>query len=94
MTQKDHFEETFRAFVTGDLNRLSVMLRTGAIAGAAAAATVAGLAGVGAAFAQDATPDDPAGIMMSSTLPIGMQVHPGTNPLGRRTVAALSTLWA
>ncbi len=78
MTQKDHFEETFRSFVTGDLNRRSFMLRSSAMAGAAVAATVPGISRVGSAFAQDATPVDTADIVMGGTLRMGMQSDPGT----------------
>jgi peptide/nickel transport system substrate-binding protein len=76
LAQKDHFEETFRSFITGDLNRRSFMLRTGALAGAAAAATVPGVARVGSALAQDATPVDTADIVMGGTLRMGMQSDP------------------
>ena len=75
LTQKDHFEETFRSFITGDLNRRSLMLRTAGLAGAAAAVTVPGVARVGSAFAQDATPA--ADVIMGGTLRMGMQSDPG-----------------
>ena len=78
MTHKDHFEETFRSFVTGDLNRRRFMLRSSAMAGAAVAATVPGISRVGSAFAQDATPVDTADIVMGGTLRMGMQSDPGT----------------
>jgi peptide/nickel transport system substrate-binding protein len=77
LAQKDHFEETFRSFITGDLNRRSFMLRTSAMVGATAAATVPGLARVGSAFAQDATPVDSADIVTGGTLRMGMQSDPG-----------------
>ncbi|MEZ4530808.1 MAG: ABC transporter substrate-binding protein [Thermomicrobiales bacterium] len=76
MAQKDHFEETFRSFITGDLNRRSFMLRSAGLAGAAAAATVPGVARFGTALAQDATP--PADVVMGGTLRMGMQSDPGT----------------
>ncbi len=78
MAQKDHFEETFRAFITGDLNRRSFMLRTAGLAGAAAAVTIPGVTKVGSALAQDATPVDTADIVMGGTLKMGMQSDPGT----------------
>lgn len=76
MAHKDHFEETFRSFITGDLNRRSFMLRTAGLAGAAAAVTVPGIGRVGSAFAQDATPA--ADVIMGGTLRMGMQSDPGT----------------
>lgn len=76
MAQKDHFEETFRSFITGDLNRRSFMLRSAGLAGAAAAATVPGMVRVGSAFAQDSTPA--ADVVMGGTLRMGMQSDPGT----------------
>jgi len=76
LAQKDHFEETFRSFITGDLNRRSFMLRSAGLAGAAAAATVPGVARFGTALAQDATP--PADVVMGGTLRMGMQSDPGT----------------
>ncbi len=78
MAQKDRFEETFRSFITGDLNRRRFMLRTAGLAGAAAAVTVPGVARVGSAFAQDATPADTADVVMGGTLRMGMQSDPGT----------------
>ncbi len=74
MAQKDHFEETFRSFITGDLNRRNFLLRTGALA---AAATVPGVGRVGSAFAQDATPVEAADIVTGGTLRMGMQSDPG-----------------
>ncbi len=74
MAQKDHFEETFRSFITGDLNRRNFLLRTGALA---AAATVPGVGRVGSAFAQDATPVETADIVTGGTLRMGMQSDPG-----------------
>jgi peptide/nickel transport system substrate-binding protein len=78
LAHKDHFEETFRSFITGDLNRRSFMLRAAGLAGAAAAVGVPMATRVGSAFAQDATPEiDIADIKMGGTFRMGMQSDPG-----------------
>ncbi|MCO5222255.1 MAG: hypothetical protein M9947_11845 [Thermomicrobiales bacterium] len=73
MAQKDHFENTFCAFIAGDLNRRSLMLRSAAMAGAAAAVALPGAGRVGSTLAQDATPAD---VRTGGTLRMGMQSDP------------------
>jgi peptide/nickel transport system substrate-binding protein len=78
LAHEDTFEKTFRAFIQGDLNRRKFMLRTAALAGAAAAVTVPGGRRIGSALAQDATPElDTADIKMGGTYRMGMQSDPG-----------------
>lgn len=78
MAHNDRFEETFRAFITGDLNRRSFMLRTAALAGVAAGAALPFASRAGSALAQDATPElDTADIKMGGTFRMGMQSDPG-----------------
>ncbi len=90
MTQKDRFEETFRSFITGDLNRRSFMLRTAGLASAAAVATVPGVGRVGSALAQDATPAGDADIVMGGTLRMGMQSDPAAlDP----QIQSLTAIW-
>ncbi|HET9659496.1 MAG TPA: ABC transporter substrate-binding protein [Thermomicrobiales bacterium] len=78
MAHKDHFEETFRSFITGDLNRRRFMLRAAGLAGAAAAVSVPMSGRMSSALAQDATPEvDTADIKMGGTFRMGMQSDPG-----------------
>jgi len=78
LAHKDHFEETFRSFITGDLTRRSLMLRAAGLAGAAAAVSIPMATRVGSALAQDPTPEiDTADIKMGGTFRMGMQSDPG-----------------
>lgn len=77
LAQKDQFEQTFRAFVQGDLNRRSFMLRTAALAGATAVA-VPGFGRMGSVVAQDATPAGDADVKRGGVLKMGMQSDPST----------------
>ncbi|MEZ4508013.1 MAG: ABC transporter substrate-binding protein [Thermomicrobiales bacterium] len=73
----DQFEAMFRSFLKGDLSRRNLMIRTAGLAGAAAAVTSTGTGLVGSAYAQDATPGDPADVKPGGTLRMGMQSDPG-----------------
>ena len=78
LPQNDRFEELFRSFITGDLTRRNLILRTAGLGAAAAVVTVPGAGRIGSAFAQDATPVDTADIKMGGVLSMGMQSDPGT----------------